>query len=119
MMHKPLVGALLGALGLVAISAAQAATPTTIHAGAMGKLAPAALASRLGLDSQSSLSAQAQGRTVRGTLKTREQQMFGHVPVYGHALPLLPPLHRGYIPLHVRGDFLPRLETIVARARGL
>jgi Zn-dependent metalloprotease len=86
MMQKPLVGALLGALGLIAISAAQAATPTTIHAGAMGRLAPAALATRLGLDSQSSLSAQAQGRTVRGTRKTREQQMFGDVPVYGRAV---------------------------------
>jgi len=86
MMQKPLVGALFGALGLVALSAAHAATPASVHAGAMGKLAPSALATRLGLDSRSSLAAQAEGRTVRGTLKTREQQMFGNVPVYGHAV---------------------------------
>ncbi|MEW5837072.1 MAG: M4 family metallopeptidase, partial [Pseudomonadota bacterium] len=86
MMQKPIVGALIGALGLMAFSAAQAATPATIRAGAMGKLAPAALANRLGLDSHGSLAAQAQGRTIRGTLKTHEQQMFGNLPVYGRAV---------------------------------
>jgi vibriolysin len=86
MMHKPLAGALLGTLGLIAMSATFAATPTRIHAPAMGKLTPAALAARLGLDAGASLSPRLEMRTAQGTLKTREQQMFRGIPVYGHGV---------------------------------
>jgi vibriolysin len=83
MMHKPLVVALLGAIGLAAMSDAGAATHTRVQAQSMGKIAPAALASRIGLDADASLSPRLQARTAHGTLKTREQQTFRGVPVYG------------------------------------
>ena len=56
MMHKPLVVALLGAIGLAAMSDAGAATHARVQAQSMGKIAPAALASRIGLDADASLS---------------------------------------------------------------
>jgi vibriolysin len=83
MMHKPLVVALLGAIGLAAMSDAGAATQARVQAQSMGKVAPAALASRIGLDADASLSPRLQARTAHGTLKTREQQSFRGVPVYG------------------------------------
>jgi len=86
MMHKPLAGALLGALGLIVMTGALAATSTRIHAPAMGKLTPAALTGRLGMDPEASLSPKLQVRTTHGRLKTREQQMFRGVPVYGHSV---------------------------------
>jgi Zn-dependent metalloprotease len=86
MMQKPLVGALLGALGLVVAAAAPAATPQTIHAPALGHLNASALAQRLGMDPQASLAPGLQVRTAHGTLKTRERQMFRGVPVYGHSV---------------------------------
>ena len=33
--------------------------------------------------------------------------------LHRHAFPLLPPLHRRDVPVQVRGDFLPRVQTIV------
>lgn len=83
MTHKPLIAALLGAIGLAAMSDAGAATQTRVQAQAMGKVAPAALASRIGLDADASLSPRLQTRTAQGTLKTRQQQTFRGVPVYG------------------------------------
>jgi vibriolysin len=55
MMQKPLVGALLGALGLVVAATVQAATPNHIHTAALGQLGASALAQRLGLDPEASL----------------------------------------------------------------
>ena len=83
MMHKPLAVALLGAVGLTAMADAGAATHARVQAQSMGKIAPAALASRIGLDADASLSPRLQARTAHGTLKTREQQTFRGVPVYG------------------------------------
>ncbi|HEY8327320.1 MAG TPA: M4 family metallopeptidase [Rhodanobacter sp.] len=83
MMHKPLVVALLGAIGLAAMSDAGAATHARVQAQSMGKIAPAALASRIGLDADASLSPRLQAHTAHGTLKTREQQTFRGVSVYG------------------------------------
>ena len=83
MMHKPLVAALLGAIGLAVMADASAATHTHVQAQFMGKIAPAALANRIGLEADASLSPRLQTRTVHGTLKTREQQTFRGVPVYG------------------------------------
>ncbi len=86
MMHKPLAGALLGALGLVAMSGAFAANASHVRTAALGHVSSSALAAKLGLDPQASLAPQRQARTVHGTLKIHEQQMFRGVPVYGRAV---------------------------------
>jgi vibriolysin len=96
MMQKPLASALIGALGLVAMSGAFAATPSHVRVSAMGHLTPTALAARLGLDPQASLAPQRQAATVHGTLKTREQQMFRGVPVYGQGV-VVERDHRGNV----------------------
>ena len=83
MMHQPLAIALLGAIGLAALSDASAATRTRVQAQFMGQIAPVALASRIGLEAGASLSPRLQTRTAHGTLKTREQQTYRGVPVYG------------------------------------
>src|SRR3546814_3755628 len=83
MMHKPLAAALLGAIGLAIMSDAGAATHARVQAPSLGKLAPAALANRIGLDADAALSPRLQARTAHGTLKTRAQQTFRGVPVYG------------------------------------
>ena len=83
MMHKPLAAALLGAIGLAVMSDAGAATHARVQAQAMGKVAPAALASRIGLEADAALSPRLQARTAHGTFKTSEQQTFRGVPVYG------------------------------------
>jgi pseudolysin/vibriolysin len=85
MFHKKLVGAMLAALGCASVSLCEA-TPVHVHAGRLGHLAPATLASRLGLDKGSTFAAGAQARTMRGTIKTRERQTFQGVPVYGRSL---------------------------------
>src|SRR5690348_14142752 len=54
MMQKPLAAALLGAIGLAVMSDAGAATHARVQAPSMGKLAPAALANRIGLDADRS-----------------------------------------------------------------
>jgi Zn-dependent metalloprotease len=86
MMQKPLVGAVLGALGLAVAAAAPAATVNRVHAPALGQLNASALAQRLGMDPQASLAPGLQLRTVHGTLKTRENQLFRGVPVYGRGV---------------------------------
>ena len=86
MMQKPLAGALLGALGLVVAGAVQAATPNHIRTSALGHLTSSALAQRLGMDPQASLAPGLQLRTARGTVKTREAQLFNGVPVYGRSV---------------------------------
>lgn len=85
MFQKKLVGAMLAALGCASASLC-AATPVHIHAGRLGQLAPATLASRLGLGQGSTFAAGAHAKTVRGTVKTRERQTFQGVPVYGRSL---------------------------------
>ncbi|MEO5810758.1 MAG: M4 family metallopeptidase [Rhodanobacter sp.] len=83
LMHKSLAVALLGVIGLAATSDAGAATQARVQAQFMGNIAPAALASRIGLEAGAALSPRLQIRTAQGTLKTREQQTFRGVPVYG------------------------------------
>ena len=85
MFQKKLAGALLAALGCTSVSLC-AATPVHIHAGRLGQLAPATLASRLGLGQGSTFAAGAHTRTARGTVKTRERQTFQGVPVYGRSV---------------------------------
>ena len=85
MFHKKLVGAMLAALGCASASLC-AATPIHVHAGRLGQLTPATLASKLGLGQGSAFTAGAHARTVRGTVKTRERQTFQGVPVYGRSL---------------------------------
>ena len=86
MMHKPLVVALLGAVGLATMSDVGAATHARVQSQFMGKIAPAALASRIGLDADAALLPRLQIRTAHGSLKTREQQTFRGVPVYGRSV---------------------------------
>jgi len=85
MFHKKLVGAMLAALGCASVSLCEA-TPIHVHAGRLGNVAPATLASRLGLGQGSTFAAGAQARTAHGTVKTRERQTFQGVPVYGRSL---------------------------------
>lgn len=85
MNQKKLVGGLLAALGCASASLC-AATPVHVNAGHLGRLAPATLATRLGLGQGSTLVADAQVRTAHGTVKTRERQTFQGVPVYGRSL---------------------------------
>jgi vibriolysin len=86
MMHKPLVAALLSAIGLAVMADAGAVTRAHVQAQSLGRIAPAALANRLGLEADAALSPRLQVRTAHGNLKTREQQMFRNVPVYGRAV---------------------------------
>ena len=83
MTHKPLAVALLGAIGLAVMADAGAASHTRVHTQFMGKVTPAALANRIGLEADAALSPRLQARTAHGTLKTSEQQTFRGVPVYG------------------------------------
>ncbi len=109
MLHKPLAAALLGAISLIAMPDAGAATHTRVQAQAMGKIAPAALVNRIGLDADAALSTRLQTRTVRGTLKTREQQMFRGIPVYGRSV---------VVERNNRGDVL-RVSGEVSRGVGV
>ena len=86
MLNKKLVAALVLALGGVTAGSCLAATPLHIHAGAMGRIAPATLANRLGLGTDASFVAERQLRTAHGTLKSRERQTWRGVPVYGRSV---------------------------------
>ncbi|TAL73983.1 MAG: peptidase M4 family protein [Rhodanobacter sp.] len=86
MVYKPLAVALLGAIGFAAVSTTDAATHARVHTQAMGPIGAAALANRIGLDNAASLSPRLQAHTNRGTSKTREQQMFRGIPVYGRSV---------------------------------
>ncbi len=86
MLQKKLIGALLAVLGGASASAAVAGRRIDVHAGQLGRVTPTSLASHLGLGSGSAYRGQAYVRTAHRTTKTREQQMFRGVPVYGRHL---------------------------------
>lgn len=85
MLHKKLVGAAFAALGCASVSLCEAAQ-VRVHTTHMGRVAPAVLAPRLGLDKASAFVAGAHLRTIHGTTKTRERQTYQGVPVYGRSL---------------------------------
>ncbi|KRE92415.1 peptidase M4 [Frateuria sp. Soil773] len=88
MLRKNLTAALLVALGATAASPAFAASTTvTVSASQLGKATPAAMASRLNLGSGASyVATTASATTQRGSVKTREQQTFNGIPVYGRSV---------------------------------
>ncbi|HET6431338.1 M4 family metallopeptidase [Dyella sp.] len=86
MLQKKLIGAMLAVLGVAGTSVAGAAGISHIEAGRLGRLSAAPLASRLGLGANTSLIRREALATHRGTVKTREQQTFRGVPVYGSHL---------------------------------
>src|SRR6185312_10122250 len=86
MLNKKLVAALVLALGGATAASCMAAAPLHIRAGAMGRIAPATLANRLGLGTDASFQADRQLRTAHGTLKSRERQTWRGVPVYGRSV---------------------------------
>ncbi|MGA0587830.1 M4 family metallopeptidase [Dyella sp. KRB-257] len=77
------MGAILAVLGAGATPVAGAVGITHVEAGRLGRLSAAPLASRLGLGVNTSLVQREAIATRRGTIKTREQQTFRGVPVYG------------------------------------
>lgn len=83
MIQKPLAVALLGAIGLAVMADAGAVAQSRVQAQFPGKLAPAALAGRIGLEAGAALSPRLQMRTAQGTLKSSERQIFRGIPVYG------------------------------------
>lgn len=86
MLKKKLAAALLMVMGGAAAPWCMAATKVDIHAAPMGRVASTALAGRLNLGTGSAFVAEHEIRTARGTVKTREQQTFKGVPVYGRSL---------------------------------
>ncbi|MHB1059227.1 MAG: M4 family metallopeptidase [Rhodanobacter sp.] len=86
MLKKKLASALLMAVGGAAMPLCMAATQVDIHAGQLGRVASSALATRLGLGTGNAFVAGHQLRTAHGTVKTREQQTYRGVPVYGRSL---------------------------------
>ncbi|WP_426687415.1 M4 family metallopeptidase [Rhodanobacter ginsengiterrae] len=86
MLKKKLASALLMAVGATAMPLCMAATQVDIHAGQLGRVASSTLASRLGLGTGNAFVAAHQLRTAHGTVKTREQQTYKGVPVYGRSL---------------------------------
>jgi pseudolysin/vibriolysin len=86
MLKKKLASALLMVMGGTAMPLCMAATQTDIHAGQLGRVTSSTLATRLGLGSGNAFVARSQLKTVHGTVKTREQQTYKGVPVYGRSL---------------------------------
>lgn len=86
MLQKKLIGALLAVFGGSAMPLCMAATQVDIHAQALGQVRSSALAARLNLGTGSAFVSSNPLRTARGTLKTREQQTYRDVPVYGRSL---------------------------------
>jgi vibriolysin len=86
MLQKKLIGALLAVLGGASATASVAATRVDVHAGRLGRVTAITLANRLSLGSGSAYRADARLGTAHRTVKTREQQTFQGVPVYGRHL---------------------------------
>ncbi|WP_350016182.1 M4 family metallopeptidase [Rhodanobacter sp. IGA1.0] len=64
----------------------MAATRVDVHAQALGKITSSAMAARLNLGTGNAFVPRNQLRTAHGTVKTREQQTYLGVPVYGRHL---------------------------------
>ena len=86
MQHKILASALIAAMGVGAMSAADAASADKIETGRLGRLSSSALVTKLHLGNGSALVSDARVRTAKGTTKTRERQLYRGVPVYGSSL---------------------------------
>ncbi len=85
MLQKKIVCAVLGVVGGIGVSTASVAAQR-VHVGHLGQVNEIALVRGIGLDGNASLRAEQRSRTVVGTIKTREQQMFRGVPVYGRSV---------------------------------
>jgi|SRR5690242_784210 len=83
MLQKKLIGAMLAVLGTGVSTVVGAVGTSHVEAGRLGRLSAAPLATRLGLGANTSLIQREAIATHRGTVKTREQQTFRGVPVYG------------------------------------
>ena len=86
MFNKKLAAGLALALGSAFVAPCMGATPMNIHAGALGRVAPTALAARLGLGADASFVSGRPLRTAQGTVKSRERQTWHGVPVYGRSV---------------------------------
>lgn len=87
MSRRNLTVALLAGLASTFGSAAFAATAHVVDAGRLGKATQTQIASYLNLDNSATLKAtKSKVVTVRGTVKTREVQMYNGVPVYGRSV---------------------------------
>lgn len=86
MVRKELVGALLAVLGGAMAPLCTAATRVDVHTGKLGRVSSTTLPARLNLGSGNLYAAEDRLGTVRRTVKTREQQLFKGVPVYGRSL---------------------------------
>lgn len=75
--------ALLGAAVAPLTVAAPAGQETLVNMGRLGHVDASALVSRIGLGRADALLAEGATITARGTLKSREEQLHGGVPVYG------------------------------------
>ncbi|WP_426701807.1 M4 family metallopeptidase [Rhodanobacter sp. Col0626] len=87
MSRTNLTAALLVALGATMSTSALAGSVLSVNAGHLGKARPVELASNLNLGIGASFQAtRSQVVTQRGTVKTREQQIFNGVPIYGRTV---------------------------------
>jgi len=86
MIKTQLASALLALLGSAVAPltvAAPAGQTTPVDMGRLGRLSDSALVSRIGLGSTDALAVGEATITARGTLKSREEQLYHGVPVYG------------------------------------
>ena len=83
MIPKPIAYAVLAAMGIAFAASATAATTETIRTGRLDNAATQGLANTLALSPGNDFARRLTLYTAHGTLKTREQQTFGGVPVYG------------------------------------
>ena len=83
MIPKPIAYAVLAAMGVAFAASATAATTETIRTGRLDNAATQGLANTLALSPGNDFARRLALYTAHGTLKTREQQTFGGVPVYG------------------------------------
>ena len=86
MLRKELIGALLAVLGGAMAPLCTAATRVDVHTGKLGRVSSTTLPARLNLGSGNLYAAADRLGTVRRTVKTREQQLYKGVPVYGRSL---------------------------------
>ena len=83
MQHKILASALVAAMGVGAMSAADAASADKIETGRLGRLSSSALVTKLHLGNGSALVSDARVRTAKGTTNTRERQLYRGEPYTG------------------------------------
>ncbi len=85
MLQKKIACAVMGVVGALGVTVASAASDH-VRMGAMGHVDAGTLAQGIGLGVDASLVSRQRARTVRGTIKTREQVTYRGVPVYGNSV---------------------------------